>query len=136
MSFLEIGAGWNPSLLFVLACGILVNLVFFTYMRKIKYLFNYFRKHPFFGGKLFDPNNTKIDAPLIIGATCFGLGWGIGGICPGPAVMLTGVWNIPIHIIWFGCLLIGMLMAYYADKMFFSIEVVDQASNLNNDIYL
>lgn len=45
------------------------------------------------------------------GAACFGLGWGIGGLCPGPAIMQFSVFTVPIHIIWFSFLGIGMLIA-------------------------
>jgi uncharacterized membrane protein YedE/YeeE len=48
---------------------------------------------------------------LITGAACFGLGWGIGGLCPGPAIMQLSVFSLPVHIIWLACLLIGMGIA-------------------------
>lgn len=77
--------------------------------------FNLFRKLSLLGHDLFNPNNTTIDWRLVVGATCFGLGWGIGGLCPGPAIMQFSIFTIPIHIIWFGFLIIGMLMAKYLE---------------------
>ena len=63
------------------------------------------------GHELFDPPNSTIDWRLLTGAVCFGLGWGIGGLCPGPAIMQFSVFTIPVHVIWFGSLAIGMLLA-------------------------
>ena len=66
------------------------------------------------GYKLVNPKGD-IDWKLIVGASCFGLGWGIGGLCPGPAMMQLAIFTVPIHIIWFGCLFIGMLIARHVD---------------------
>lgn len=49
--------------------------------------FNLFRK-PFLSEKYEIPTNKKIDMKLILGASIFGIGWGIGGLCPGPAFSL------------------------------------------------
>ena len=46
-----------------------------------------------------------------MGACCFGIGWGVGGLCPGPAIMLLTVFTVPVHVIWFGFLFIGMYIA-------------------------
>ena len=105
LQFLWMGKDWNPSLLFVLGCGVAVNLIVFQYMIRVK-------KVPYFGEKLFDPNNNTIDWKLILGGVCFGLGWGIGGLCPGPAIALFAVFNLQIHVVWFICLLVGMLLAH------------------------
>ena len=74
------------------------------------------KKTPVFGDKLFNPDNNLIDWKLILGAFCFGLGWGIGGICPGPALALLPVFQVPIHVIWFGCLIVGMYLASKLDE--------------------
>lgn len=108
LQFLWIGADWNPSLLFVLGCGVMVNLITFQFMIRVK-------KVPFFGQKLFNPDNKTIDWKLIIGALAFGLGWGIGGLCPGPAMALIPVFTVQIHVVWLGCAIIGMLLANKLD---------------------
>lgn len=87
LQFLWMCKIWNPSLLFVLGCGVAVNLVVFNYMIRVK-------KSPIYGQKLFNPNNKLIDWKLIFGAFCFGLGWGIGGLCPGPALALLPVFQV------------------------------------------
>jgi uncharacterized membrane protein YedE/YeeE len=115
LDFLSMGTDWNPSLLFVLGCGVLLNLFTFNYMLRIKYNIHLFRKVSFLGHSLFNPANKHIDLKLIGGAFCFGLGWGIGGLCPGPFLVQLAIFTVPVHVIWFGCLLIGMFIAHRVD---------------------
>jgi uncharacterized membrane protein YedE/YeeE len=114
--FLSLGKDWNPSLLFVLGCGVMLNLIIFNYMIRIK-------KAPIFGDKLFNPDNKVIDWKLVLGALSFGLGWGIGGLCPGPALALLPVFQVQIHVIWLAALIIGM---YLASKL---TDLTDQKIN-------
>jgi uncharacterized membrane protein YedE/YeeE len=102
--FLALGPDWNPSLLFVLGAGVVINLIFFTYMIRVM-------KEPLFGEKLFNPNNNVIDIRLIGGAVCFGLGWGIGGLCPGPGIMQTPIFTVDVHLIWFPFFFLGQFIA-------------------------
>jgi uncharacterized membrane protein YedE/YeeE len=69
------------------------------------------RKKSLLGYHLFNPANNKIDKKLVIGAFCFGLGWGIGGLCPGPAIMQFSVFTLQIQAVWLGCMVIGMHLA-------------------------
>lgn len=108
LQFLWIGKDWNPSLLFVLGCGAIVNLIVFQYMIRVK-------KVPYYGEKLFDPAHQRIDWKLVVGSICFGLGWGIGGLCPGPSLALFPVFTLQINVVWFICMLIGMYGAYKLD---------------------
>jgi uncharacterized membrane protein YedE/YeeE len=111
IGFLALGKDWNPSLIFVLGCGVAVNLVVFTYMLK-------FSNGPILGGKLFNPSNTVIDIRLVGGAICFGLGWGIGGLCPGPAIMQTPIFTIDVHLIWLPFFFLGQFIANKINKLF------------------
>ena len=81
--FLQINSSWNPALLFVLGCGLILNFVTFNIMRK--------RGKSLTGNPVFDPKNNSIDWKLIFGSFCFGIGWGIGGMCPGPFLVLLTV---------------------------------------------
>lgn len=74
------------------------------------------RKQSFMGCKLFNPKNSTIDWKLLLGSLCFGLGWGIGGLCPGPAIVLFSVFTLQIGLVWFGCLIIGQHLAALLDK--------------------
>ena len=103
LGFLQINEYWNPGLLFVLGCGLIVNLAVFTVMRRKGTSLN--------GDKVFEPKNNKIDLQLVGGAFCFGLGWGIGGLCPGPFLVLFSVFTVPIQVLWGVGLVLGMFMA-------------------------
>ncbi|GAB4407035.1 MAG: YeeE/YedE family protein [Bacteriovoracaceae bacterium] len=100
IGFLNITNLWDPSLMFVMIGAILVNAILFQFIKR--------RQSPLFAAKFQLPTLTKTDKKLIIGSALFGIGWGIGGFCPGPAVasmmrlqpeiflvvgsMLTGMW--------------------------------------------
>ena len=82
IGFLDIVGRWDPSLAFVMLGAILVGLVAFRYARN--------RTRSFLGGAMLLPANRSIDWPLILGSLTFGVGWGLAGFCPGPAVVSLG----------------------------------------------
>ena len=79
LAFLDFFGAWDPSLAFVMGSGVIVSMVFFAIARR--------RGAPFFAPSFSLPAATKIDAPLVVGAAIFGIGWGLGGFCPGPALV-------------------------------------------------
>lgn len=81
--------GWDPSLAFVIGPAILVMFIAVRMGRR--------RQAPLFDTQFHEPEYNRIDARLVVGAALFGLGWGMSGICPGPAVALLafqpdGIW--------------------------------------------
>jgi uncharacterized membrane protein YedE/YeeE len=80
LGFLDFAGNWNASLLFVLGGAVGVTVISFRFILR-------FNK-PIFAERFFITKETKIDRPLVVGATLFGIGWGISGYCPGPAVAL------------------------------------------------
>lgn len=76
--------GWDPSLAFVIVPAIVVMFVAIRFGRR--------RQAPLFDTKFHEPEFTRIDAPLVGGAALFGIGWGMSGICPGPAISLIAFW--------------------------------------------
>lgn len=82
IGFLEVGPGWNPTLLFVMVAAIPVHF--------LAYLFIKNQKAPFLDVKLHLPENSGITKPLLVGSVLFGMGWGLGGYCPGPAITSIG----------------------------------------------
>ncbi|RIY41296.1 YeeE/YedE family protein [Neopusillimonas maritima] len=82
LGFLDLTGLWDPSLAFVMGGAILVGLVAFTLARK--------RTTTFLGGALKLPSSNDIDKRLVIGSLTFGVGWGLAGYCPGPALVSLG----------------------------------------------
>lgn len=77
LNFLDVAGSWDPSLAFVMG-GATVT----TYLG---YRLAWRRHAPALGTSFDIPTNRSIDRPLLTGAALFGMGWGIGGFCPGPA---------------------------------------------------
>lgn len=99
--FLDVFGNWDPSLAFVLGGAVAVAFVGVHVMKKMR--------HPALDDSFHVPTNRKIDAPLVIGSALFGLGWGIGGFCPGPAVASLSV-GIPQTVLFVVAMLTGMTL--------------------------
>ncbi|MHA7878807.1 MAG: DUF6691 family protein [Saccharospirillum sp.] len=78
IGFLDIAGTWDPSLAFVLAGGLTVMIV--------ANLISRFMSRPLYAEYWRLPSLKRIDTPLIVGSAVFGIGWGVGGFCPGPAI--------------------------------------------------
>jgi uncharacterized membrane protein YedE/YeeE len=76
--------GWDPSLAFVMVPGVAVMFVAVRIGQR--------REKPAFDASFHEPEFTRIDTPLVAGAALFGIGWGMSGICPGPAISLIAFW--------------------------------------------
>jgi uncharacterized protein len=79
MGFLDIFGRWDPTLGFVMATALGVSGVGFSLLRQ--------RTTPVLASALMWPTRTDIDRPLIVGSILFGAGWGLVGLCPGPALV-------------------------------------------------
>lgn len=82
IGFLEIGPGWNPALIFVMLAAIPIHFLAFRFIKG--------QRAPFLDSKLHLPDAQEISKSLIIGSVLFGVGWGLGGYCPGPAIASLG----------------------------------------------
>jgi uncharacterized membrane protein YedE/YeeE len=80
--FLDLAGSWDPSLAFVMGGAILVGVVAFRVARK--------RTQSFFGGAMRLPTANDVDLRLVLGSLVFGIGWGLAGFCPGPALVSVG----------------------------------------------
>lgn len=109
INFLTISEDWDISLMFVMVGAILVNLFTFNYIIHKK-------KTPVFGDKLSLPTKTEIDRKLIIGSSLFGIGWGIGGICPGPAMLIAPIYYPYVLFYFIPLLAVGSYIGGYLDK--------------------
>ena len=84
LDFLNIFGSWDPSLIFVMLGGIFASSTAFYLLRN--------KTHSFHFDKLLEiPKRKDVDRNLIFGAILFGLGWGIAGVCPGPALVGVGL---------------------------------------------
>lgn len=82
LGFLDLAGNWDPSLAFVMAGAIAVGAVGFTVARK--------RTTSLLGLEMKMPTATRLDRRLVGGSLMFGVGWGIAGFCPGPALVALG----------------------------------------------
>ena len=100
--FLDIFGAWNPALLFVMAGAVCLTF--------IGYRLVFARGAPLLGPRFHVPTLTQIDGPLVIGAAMFGVGWGLAGYCPGPAIasLASGSRDVLLFVI---AMVIGMLLA-------------------------
>jgi uncharacterized membrane protein YedE/YeeE len=78
IGFLDISGAWDPSLIFVIGGAFAVTSVAFQFVLQ--------RPGPIMGGSFQLPSTRNVDHRLILGSAIFGVGWGLGGLCPGPAI--------------------------------------------------
>lgn len=109
IGFLDVAGRWDPSLGFVMGGALLVG--FFAFRAAGT------RAQTFFGGAMRLPASRSIDARLVLGSVVFGVGWGLAGFCPGPALVSLGS-GVPQAAIFVTAMLGGML-AYTAAERFY-----------------
>jgi uncharacterized membrane protein YedE/YeeE len=83
LGFLDLAGAWDPSLAFVMAGAIAVGAVAFAVARR--------RTVSLLGAEMRLPSSRHIDRRLVVGSVLFGMGWGIAGFCPGPALVALGM---------------------------------------------
>lgn len=101
IGFLDIFGAWDPSLMFVMVGAIAVYST--SYHLIIR------RKAPLFAAKFDLPVKKHVDKPLLIGSAMFGIGWGLGGMCPAPALtaLMSGHSSVVLFVL-------AMLTGMYA----------------------
>ena len=101
-NFLDLFGTWDPSLAFVMGGAIMVTMPGFGLVQK--------RATPFFNDVFHLPTRTDFDARLVVGAATFGIGWGLGGFCPGPALTSTPL-AASGTLIFVPAMLVGVMIA-------------------------
>ena len=90
LGFLNIFDAWDPSLMFVMVGAIIIfSPLHFIFKRKSR---------PIFAENFIVPTKKNIDKNLIIGAAMFGAGWGLAGLCPGPAISAISFFNTDVYL--------------------------------------
>ena len=106
LGFLDVTGNWDPSLIFVMAAGLAVTLITFRFILK--------QPRPLFEHQFNLPSQSKtIDRQLITGAVIFGIGWGLVGYCPGPAIASLAYGQTESVIF-----LLAMMAGLYASRQF------------------
>ena len=101
-NFLDLFGTWDPSLALVMGGAILITMPGFWLAKK--------RQTPFFEDSFLIPQKTNLDFYLLTGSAIFGIGWGLGGFCPGPVIVSisNGSTGTILFVI---TMLIGMVLA-------------------------
>lgn len=101
IGFLDIAGAWDPSLAFVMAGAIATHAIASRFILT--------RKAPVLAEKFDLPEKKSVDARLVTGAALFGVGWGLGGYCPGPA-LVTAAAGVPSAIVFVLAMAAGMFL--------------------------
>ena len=104
-AFLDVTGGWDPSLAFVMAAAIAVHPPLVRLGRQ--------RRGPLCGTKFHGPAAHGLDARLVIGSAIFGVGWGLSGYCPGPALTSLVAGMTPL-LVFVSAMLAGLLVTRWA----------------------
>lgn len=102
LSFLTIGGDWNPSLIFVMTAALAVHAVSFKLIMR--------RPSPLFARDFKVPGKRPIDRKLVVGSALFGIGWGLAGYCPAPAI--TSLASLRAESLLFVSALLGGMFIY------------------------
>jgi uncharacterized membrane protein YedE/YeeE len=99
--FLDIAGAWDPTLLFVMGGGVAVTFLGYRFVLQ--------RKQPLWASRFPSAPTGTIDTPLLSGAAIFGVGWGLAGYCPGPAVVSLASGRNGV-LLFVGAMAIGMIL--------------------------
>lgn len=102
LNFLDVAGTWDPSLAFVMAGAVVVTFVGYRLVWR--------RPAPIVGGRFHVPAATQIDGRLLAGPAIFGVGWGLAGYCPGPALTALGL-GAPGTLVFVPAMFAGMWAA-------------------------
>jgi len=105
LGFLDLFGNWDPSLAFVMIGALIVSSPLFHLIKN--------KEKPLFAEKFNYSNNKEINNELVIGSALFGAGWGLGGLCPGPAISSIALLNINSIIF-----VVAMFIGFYLAKFF------------------
>ena len=101
LAFLDVAGAWDPTLAFVMGGALIPTAIAFAMRPHLS--------RPLFGSAFFIPENRTTDRRLMLGAALFGIGWGLVGFCPGPAIsgLVFGLWQPWLFV---ATMLAGMLI--------------------------
>tara|TARA_R110000824_G_scaffold208405_5_gene394043 strand:+ start:2793 stop:3212 length:420 start_codon:yes stop_codon:yes gene_type:complete len=103
LGFLDVAGAWDPTLMFVLGGAVVTTFIGYRLVFK--------RSAPLLGGVFQLPTKKELDGKLLGGAALFGIGWGLSGYCPGPAIASIGGISLPL-----AAMLLTMVLGWFAAK--------------------
>jgi uncharacterized protein len=107
LAFLDLVGAWDPSLIFTMGGGLVVaGIVYFATRH---------RTASVLGDPMQIPSNTTIDFRLVGGSLLFGIGWGLAGVCPGPALVNLGFLSLPAAV-FVAAMFAGMALYEFAGR--------------------
>jgi uncharacterized membrane protein YedE/YeeE len=107
VGFLDVLGDWDPSLLFVMIGAVATHSILYRLVRR--------RESPLFSSHWFIPAKTSVTPQLLIGAAIFGIGWGLTGYCPAPAI--TSLASLSVQPVAFvAAMLVGMFLYRSVEK--------------------
>jgi uncharacterized membrane protein YedE/YeeE len=121
LGFLDFTGHWDASLLFVLGGAVGVTVIAFRFVLR--------RPKPVLAEKFHLSTKARIDTPLLTGAVIFGIGWGISGYCPGPAVALLAAPENREAWLFLPALLVGQLLYRLSERQFGKAPIGDLTEN-------
>jgi uncharacterized membrane protein YedE/YeeE len=101
LGFLDFAGDWDPSLAFVLAGAVTTSMIGVAFARRCP--------RPMVGERFNWPSASKLDRRLLIGAALFGVGWGLAGFCPGPAIASLSL-GYGKSVLFVAAMLVGMAL--------------------------
>jgi len=102
LNFLDLFGTWDPSLAFVMGGAVIVAFIGYRLVLR--------RERPLAGGAFHLPARQDIDSRILVGPAIFGVGWGLGGFCPGPAIAALGL-GAPGTLAFVPAMILGMFAA-------------------------
>jgi len=108
LGFLDVAGAWDPTLAFVLGGALFPSALSYALIHRMK--------GPIMADEFCIPQNRTIEARLLAGAVLFGVGWGLVGLCPGPAIagLVLGIWQTWLFV---AAMIAGMwIQRLYADR--------------------
>lgn len=108
VGFLDVTGDWDASLAFVMVGAIAIHTLLYRAVRS--------RPSPLFDGRFHVPTRKDLDPRLLLGAALFGVGWGIGGFCPGPALVSLASGG-GAAILFVAMMLLGMVLQHATNQM-------------------
>lgn len=107
IGFLDVTGEWDLTLMLVMGSALAFTIIGFPLITR--------KPHPVLADKFTLPTKQTLDTPLVAGAVLFGIGWGLAGLCPGPAIAALASLN-PDIFLFVAAMIVGQFLGLFAEK--------------------